>query len=61
VTKYDIFFRLTIEKQTVIIVLGTLIGLNLLTLAGFLAMIVAYTRGRKGQQANETEGNISKK
>jgi hypothetical protein len=55
------FFRLTIEKQTVIIVLGTLIGLNLLTLAGFLAMIVAYTRGRKGQQANETEGNISKK
>ena len=60
-TKYDIFFRLTIEKQTVIIVLGTLIGLNLLTLAGFLAMIVAYTRGRKGQQANETEGNISKK
>jgi hypothetical protein len=55
------FFRLTIEKQTVIIVLGTLIGLNLLTLAGFLAMIVAYTRGRKGQQANETECNISKK
>lgn len=58
---FYLIFRLTIEKRTVIIVLGSLIGVNILTLAGFLAMVVAYNRGRGGQATPTPEGDCYKK
>ena len=54
---FYVIFRLTIEKRTIIIVLGSLIGVNILTFACFLAMVVAYNRGRGGQPTQESEGD----